>query len=331
MKKIILLIFALCLSVSVWAQKKNNFVIAIHGGAGNIKPKFFTPEKKKQYEDKMREALDVGYKILENGGTSLEAVRSTINVLEDSPLFNAGKGAVLTSEGVPSLDASIMDGKTLNAGAVAGVSSVKNPIDAAWQVMENSEHVMLSGKGADEFSKIRGLETVPAFYFYTPRMQKRWSSIHAKKVKQSNKLKKDSYDKHGTVGAVALDKHGNLAAGTSTGGMMYKKFGRIGDSPVIGAGTYANNKTCAVSCTGHGEYFIRSAVAYDISARMEYLNEGLQTASDQVINNRMGKLGGTGGVVSLDKDGRVAFSFNTSGMFRGYKSSNGTFQTLLFK
>ena len=271
-----------------------DFAIAIHGGAGTITRKNMTPEKESAYRSKLKEALSTGYVILETGGTSLNAVEATIQIMEDSDLFNAGKGAVFTNAGTNELDASIMDGSNLKAGAVAGVKTVKNPISAARKVMDETWHVMLSGDGADQFAKEQNLEIVDPIYFYT---QRRWDS-----------LKKTQAKKHGTVGCVALDKHGNLAAGTSTGGLTNKQWGRIGDSPIIGAGTYANNQTCAVSGTGQGEYFIRGNVAYDISAMMEYENVSVGKAARKVIG-KLSDLGAEGGVIAMDSNGAKKHEF----------------------
>ncbi|MDP2036518.1 MAG: isoaspartyl peptidase/L-asparaginase [Ignavibacteria bacterium] len=286
-------------------QQKHGLVI--HGGAGTILKKNMSPEKEAAYTEKLKEALFTGYKILDSGGTSLDAVNAVINIMEDSPLFNAGKGAVLTEKGEAELDASIMEGKTLAAGAVAGVKHIKNPINLARLVMEKSPHVMMIGDGAEEFAKQNNFELVDNKYFITEERRQQYL-----------KIKEAQDQKHGTVGCVALDKNGNLAAGTSTGGMMMKKFGRVGDSPIIGAGTYANNNTCAVSATGHGEYFIRLGVARDISSLMEYKNYSLQQAADEVINVKLPKLGGTGGIIAIDRNGNIAMPFNTEGMYRGY-------------
>ena len=304
--------------------KKHEFAIIIHGGAGTILKKNLSDEKEAAYKAKLEEAIKVGHTILKNGGTSQEAVIKTIQVMEESPLFNAGKGAVFTHEETNELDASFMDGKTLNAGAVAGVTNVKSPIELAVKIMTDSDHVMLSGKGASIFAEEKGLEIVDPSYFYTER---RFQSLQ--KIKNKNKTALDHDDKKaafydadiknakfGTVGCVALDKSGNIAAGTSTGGMTNKRWGRIGDAPIIGSGTYANNLTCGVSSTGWGEYFIRSQVAYDISAQMEYQNKSLKEATTDVIQNKLTKLGGTGGVIALDKNGNMSFEFNTAGMYR---------------
>jgi beta-aspartyl-peptidase (threonine type) len=294
---------------------KIDFAIAIHGGAGTITRKNMTPEKESGYRSKLEEALNTGYSILEKGGLSLDAVEATIRIMEDSELFNAGKGAVFTNAGTNELDASIMDGSNLKAGAVAGVKTVKNPISAARKVMDETWHVMLSGDGADLFAKEQNLEIVDPIYFYT---QRRWDS-----------LKKIQSEKHGTVGCVALDKNGNLAAGTSTGGLTNKQWGRIGDSPIIGAGTYANNKTCAVSGTGQGEYFIRGNVAYDISAIMEYENLSVGKAARKVIS-KLSDLGGEGGVIAMDSHGNISMPFNTAGMYRGFRKSNSPAKILIY-
>ena len=311
-KRFILFNFFLLIALTqtVFPQSPK-FGIVIHGGAGTILKSNMTPEREAEYTAKLNEVLNAGYKILNNGGTALDAVNAAINIMEDSPLFNAGKGAVLTEKGVAELDASIMDGKNLMAGAVAGVRHIKNPINLARLVMEKSPHVMMVGEGAEEFGKENNIEMVDNSYFIT---KERWES-YQKMLKREEERKKA--EKHGTCGAVALDKNGNLAAGTSTGGMMMKKFGRVGDSPIIGAGTYANNNTCAVSATGYGEYFIRLGVAKDISALMEYKNYSLKDAANEVIMNKLGKLGGDGGIIAIDKNCNVAMPFNTDGMYRG--------------
>jgi beta-aspartyl-peptidase (threonine type) len=329
MKKYILIIVSFFLIQCKTTQNletkntKQEIAIVIHGGAGTILKKNMSPELEEEYKAVLEKAVKEGYTILKNGGTSIDAVEKTINILEDSPLFNAGKGAVFTNEGKNELDASIMDGKTLKAGAVAGVTTVKNPIDLARAVMEKSEHVMLAREGAEYFASKNGIEIVDPSYFY---VEKRYNSLLKAKEKEAIELDHDSkasfYDpdikdaKFGTVGCVALDKDGNITAGTSTGGMTNKKWGRIGDSPVIGAGTYANNKTCGVSATGWGEFFIRNVVAYDISAMMEYKNISLEEASKEVIQNKLTKLGGTGGIIALDAKGNIVMEFNTAGMYR---------------
>jgi beta-aspartyl-peptidase (threonine type) len=297
---------------------KQEWAIVIHGGAGGMTRESLTPELDKEYRASLQAALDSGKKILAEGGSALDAVESTIRTMEDNPLFNAGKGAVFTHEGRNELDAAIMDGSNLAAGAVAGVTDIKNPITAARRVMTNSPHVMLAGAGASEFARDQGLEIVPASYFYTERQFKALQEI----------LKKE---KNGTVGCCALDKNGNLAAGTSTGGMTNKRYNRIGDSPIIGAGTYANNHTCAVSGTGHGEYFIRLTVAHDISALMEYKGLTVQEASELVVNDKLVKAGGSGGVICLDKSGNISMPFNTSGMFRGFATADGKEAIYIYK
>ncbi len=306
----------------------------IHGGAGVIKRGDLSPEREKEYREKLEEALSAGYKALKNGKSSLDAVETAIRIMEDSPLFNAGKGAVFTADGKNELDASVMDGKTQNAGAVAGLHKVKNPITLARAVMERSPHVMMIGEGAEQFAKEMNLELVPEKYFFT---DSRWNSLQkiikrekekekeakeGKKVSVNEEFEKPS-NKFGTVGAVALDNVGNLAAGTSTGGMTYKKYGRVGDVPVIGAGTYANNETCAVSATGWGEFFIRLSVAKDISSQMEYRALPIQDAADTVIHQKLQKLGGDGGVIALDKFGNIGISFNSEGMYRAYINKDG--------
>ncbi|MGB7786808.1 MAG: isoaspartyl peptidase/L-asparaginase [Salinimicrobium sp.] len=308
-----------------------NFGIVIHGGAGTILKENMSDSLEAAYKAKLEEAIRTGHEILANGGTAVEAVQRTINVMENSPLFNAAKGAVFTAEGTNELDASIMDGETLNAGAVAGVTTVKNPINLAYEVMVNSEHVLLSGRGAEQFAKEQGLEIVDPDYFYT---ENRYQSLLRVQEKEKEAAKEEAskmafYDpfirdsKYGTVGCAALDKHGNLAAGTSTGGMTNKKYNRIGDSPIIGAGTYANNATCAVSSTGWGEFFIRGMVAHDISALMEYKGLSLQEAAELVIQEKIPALGGDGGIIAIDHDGNVAMEFNTAGMYRAKMNREG--------
>lgn len=305
---------------------ENPIAIVIHGGAGNIKRENISAEKEKIYKAKLDEAISKGHDILQNGGTAMEAVQRTINILEDSPLFNAGKGAVFNHEGYNELDASIMDGKTQNAGAIAGVTRVKNPINLAYEVMENSKHVLLSGAGAEEFAQERGIRLVDSSYFATPER------LEALKRSQ-NKTALLSWEdkKYGTVGCVALDKDGNIVAGTSTGGMTNKRWNRIGDVPIIGAGTYANNETCGVSSTGWGEYFIRLAVAHDISAQMMYANKSLQEAAEDVILKKLEDLGGSGGIIAVDKDGNISKVFNSTGMFRASIDKNGQKQINIFK
>ena len=291
--------------------EKPDYALILHGGAGHLTPETLNDSMQHAYTLMLESARDSGLSILERGGSSLDAVEKVINILEDCPLFNAGKGACYTYDGKISLDASIMDGSNLMAGAVAGVSDIRNPITAARRVMTRSPHVMLSGKGASEFAVSQGLQMADSAYFYTERQ---WTA-HLRGL--------DKVKKMGTVGCVALDKNGNIAAGTSTGGMTNKRWGRIGDSPVIGAGTYADNKSCGVSCTGTGEYFIRLSVARDMSALIEYKGMNIQAAADLVIQKKVAGLGGSGGLVSLDKDGNPGISFNTAGMFRAYGNSKG--------
>ncbi len=292
-----------------------NFAIAIHGGAGTILKAELSPELELQYRSALSESLKAGYDILAKGGTSTDAVIASIKVLEDCPLFNAGKGSVFTNNGTNSMDASIMEGKSLQAGAVADVQGIRNPIEGACVVMERSPHVMLVGDGAEQFAKEQGLKFELPEYFYD---KKRWEQFQQMKKDDTIALDHSSGKKFGTVGCVALDKAGNLAAGTSTGGMTNKKWGRVGDSPIIGAGTYANNKTCAVSCTGHGEYFMRNVVAYDVSAMMEYKGASLEEAATEVVMKKLKAQEGEGGLIALDTKGNVTMPFNSPGMYRGY-------------
>ena len=296
---------------------KQPIAIVVHGGAGTILKKNMSDEKEKRYKSKLEEAIRTGYQVLQNGGTSLDAVEQTIMILEDSPLFNAGKGAVFTHDKRNELDASIMEGSNLMAGAVAGVTHIKNPIRAARAVMEKSEHVLLAREGAEQFSLLQKLDTVSPTYFFT---EKRARSLE-RAIKE---------EKFGTVGCVALDQNGNIAAGTSTGGMTNKKWGRIGDSPIIGAGTYANNKTCGVSSTGWGEYFIRGVVAHDISAMMEYGGKSLKESANHVIHHKLTELGGSGGIIALDQKGNIVMEFNTEGMYRGYMNED-SLSILIYK
>jgi len=292
------------------------FAIAIHGGAGTILRSSMTPEKELLYKQGLQSAILAGETILNAKGTSFDAVEAAIRILEDNPLFNAGKGAVFTNEGQHEMDASIMNGKDLMAGAVAGVKNIKNPISLARGVMEKSEHVFMAGPGANEFAKKINTELMPDDYFF---VQLRYDQLQQALKSDTIVLDHTAPDdkKFGTVGAVALDVHGNLAAGTSTGGMTNKKHGRVGDTAVIGSGTYANNNTCAISCTGHGEFFLRAVVAYDISCLMEYKGLLLKEACDLVVKQKLVKLGGEGGLIALDKNGNIELSFNSEGMYRG--------------
>ena len=320
-KTLFLVLFFVAGLLTVHAQK---YAIVIHGGAGVMSKDKMDEKVRAEYKARLNEALELGEQLLKDGAAATDVVVKVINVMENSPLFNAGKGAVFTHDGVNELDASIMEGKTLNAGAVAGVQDIKNPINAARAVMDNSEHVMLSGKGASEFARQQGLEIVPNKYFYTER---RYQSLQSLLKHERGRTQKDNT---GTVSCAVLDTHGNLCAGTSTGGMTNKKYGRIGDSPIIGAGTYANNKTCAVSCTGHGEYYIRLGFARDISAMMEYQNLSVTEACKKEIG-KLSELEGTGGVIAVDADGNIAMEFNTSGMFRGYIKSSGEKEIAIFE
>jgi len=304
--------------------------LAIHGGAGNITPAMMTKEQEEQYHNGLKTALDKGYEVLHKGGSAPDAVLTAIISLEDDPLFNAGKGSVFTKKGVNEMDAAIMDGKTLMAGAIAGVRNIKNPIKLAREVMLHSGHVFLSGKGAAEFALKQGIEMAPDEYFFNKMRYDQWVEIRDSDFYQLDH-KEDNLKgaapnpeyKFGTVGAVACDVNGNLAAGTSTGGMTNKRFGRIGDSPVIGAGTYANNASCAISCTGHGEYFLRAVVAHDVSCLMEYKGLSLSDACDKVIKDKLVKLGGEGGLIAVDAKGNYDFCFNSAGMYRAMRNDSG--------
>ena len=315
------------------------FAIAIHGGAGTIKKEKFTPEREKAYRAKLAEAVEAGYSVLDKGGASLDAVTAAINILENSPFFNAGKGAVYTHNETHEMDASIMDGRNRQAGAVAGVKHIENPINLARLVMEESVHVMLSGDGAEEFASQQGVALVDNTIFDTEGRYKSLLRAKAKMKKAEDELK-DYQAAHqslateykvGTVGAVALDKMGNIAAGTSTGGMTNKRFGRIGDSPVIGAGTFAENESCAVSATGHGEYFIRYNVAADICARVKYQGKSIEQAGNEVIHDVLMPVGGTGGVIIIDTKGNISLPFNTKGMYRATKSNGSPTYVGIFK
>lgn len=315
-------VFFISILFSCENGKEIDFAIVIHGGAGTIVKKNMSKKMELAYNQKLKEALNVGYEILEGGGSSIDAVESTIKVLENSELFNAGKGSVLSNDEIVEMDASIMFGGNLNAGAISGVKTIKNPISAARSVMEKSDHVFLSGNGAELFAKSQGLEIVDNEYFIT---QRRLNSL-------INTKKRDSLndDKFGTVGCVALDKFGNITSGTSTGGMTNKKWNRVGDVPIIGSGTYANNKTCGISSTGWGEYFIRNVVAYDISSQIEYGGITLSEAAQNTLE-KVKDLGGSGGVIGIDKKGNIVMDFNTEGMYRGYRKSNGESVVKIYK
>jgi len=298
------------------------FSIAIHGGAGTLVKGMMTPELETKYKSALNVALKIGYTILEQGGTAVQAVEEAVISLENSPLFNAGKGSVFTAKGSHEMDAAIMDGRTLNAGAVSLISGIKNPIALARDVMEKSEHVFLAGEGAMEFAKKLNYVVENESYFYDEFRHKQWLEIKdSDSFQLDHSVKKDS--KFGTVGAVACDQNGNVAAATSTGGMTNKKWGRVGDSPMIGAGNYANNKTCAVSCTGSGEFFIRGVIAYDVACLIEHKGLSLEEASNEVIYKRILEINGDGGLIAVDTNGNVAMPFNTEGMYRACKSSNG--------
>ncbi|MDB6169820.1 MAG: peptidase asparaginase 2 [Verrucomicrobia bacterium] len=313
------------------------FGLVIHGGAGNYAPPKVTPEKERAYRTKLQEALDAGYAVLDRGGPALDAVVATIRILEDSPLFNAGHGAVLNADGICELDSSIMDGSNLRAGAVAGLQHIRNPIALARAVMEKSPHVMLIGAGAERFAQENGFALVPNDYFQTEERREDLRELQ-EKLKNPAKAPRVSAEpanafgsehQYGTVGCVALDRQGNLAAGTSTGGLANKRFGRVGDAPIIGAGTYADNATCGVSCTGTGEYFIRAVAAHDVSARIAYQGKSLGEAAAATLA-KIGQLGGDGGLIALDREGHVAMPFNTAGMSRGFRLSTGESRVAVF-
>jgi beta-aspartyl-peptidase (threonine type) len=315
-------------------MEPNKIGLAIHGGAGTLDRSSMTPEKEREYRIGLERALSAGYEILKRSGSSLDATEAAVEVLEDDAHFNAGRGSVFTSAGTNEMDASIMDGKTLRAGAVGGLKHIKNPIGLARFIMEKSPHVMLDCAGAEAFAKANGIELVDQKYFFT---QERWDALQ--KIKAAEKHRTGGagkiivitdQDRHGTVGAVALDKNGDLAAATSTGGTTNKLPGRIGDTPIIGAGTYANNQTCAVSCTGDGEYFIRAGAAHEVSALMKYRSMTLQEAAQAALE-AVKELGGTGGLIAIDKNGDIALPFNTNGMYRGYVDPNGKFVVEIYK
>lgn len=308
----------------------NNFSLAIHGGAGTLVKGLMTQALETDYKNALQASLDAGSKVLEEQGTSLDAVEVAVKMLEDSPLFNAGKGAVFTHTGTHEMDAAIMDGKTLEAGAVSLITGIKNPISLSRDIMDKSDHVFLAGDGAMQFAAMQDYDVKDAAYFYDEVRYQQWQNIKdSDTFELDHSVKKDG--KFGTVGAVALDMHGNIAAATSTGGMTNKKWGRVGDSPMIGAGTYANNKTCAISCTGSGEFFIRGVVAYDVSCLMEYKGLSLHEATTEVIQNRILKIGGDGGLIAVDAHGNISMPFNTEGMYRGFKKSTGETEISIYK
>ncbi|MEP7317905.1 MAG: isoaspartyl peptidase/L-asparaginase [Panacibacter sp.] len=311
------------------------FTIVIHGGAGTILKEDMTPELEQAYLQGLKAALDAGFASLEEGGSSVNAVKAALVILEDNMLFNAGRGSVFTKKGVQEMDAAIMDGSSLDAGAVSGVRNVRNPIELATEVMRNSNHVFLSGKGANDFAIKQGIKLEPDEFFFSQFRYDQWKAIRDSDNysldhthQQLEELMKDK--KFGTVGAVACDINGNIAAATSTGGMTNKKYGRIGDSPMIGCGTYANNKTCAISCTGHGEMFIRAVAAYDVSCLMEYKEHTLQQAMDIVVHDKLIKIGGEGGMIGVDAQGNAAMVFNSAGMYRGAKNNTGLDEVAIY-
>jgi beta-aspartyl-peptidase (threonine type) len=312
------------------------YTIVIHGGAGTIIKDDMTPELEEAYLGALQEALDVGYSVLEEEGSAVNAVKAAVVTMEDNFLFNAGRGSVFTKKGVQEMDAAIMDGQNLDAGAIAGVRNVRNPIELATEVMLNSNHIFLSGKGANDFAIKQGIKLEPDDFFFSQFRYDQWKAMRDSdnySLDHTNldvdALMKDK--KFGTVGAVAVDSKGNIAAATSTGGMTNKKYGRIGDTPIIGAGTYANNKTCAVSCTGHGEIFMRAVAAYDVHALMEYKGDDLQTACENVVLKKLVDLKGEGGLIAVDAEGNAAMVFNSAGMYRGVRSSDGTNEVAIYK
>jgi L-asparaginase / beta-aspartyl-peptidase len=312
------------------------FAIAIHGGAGTIIKEDMSPELEKAYYKGLQEALNAGYAVLEAGGTAVNAVKAAAIHLEDNILFNAGRGSVFTKKGVQEMDAAIMEGKELKAGAVATVRNIRNPIVLAAEVMDHSNHVFLSGKGANDFAIKQGIKLEPDEYFFSQFRYDQWKAVRDSDNYVLDHTNQDMEElmrdkKFGTVGAVACDKDGNIAAATSTGGMTNKKYGRIGDSPMIGSGTYANNKTCAISCTGHGEVFIRAVAAHTVHALMEYTKASLQEACDEVVLKLLVEMEGEGGLIGVDAQGNVAMVFNSAGMYRGVKSSDGTNAVAIYK
>lgn len=308
-----------------------NFALVIHGGAGTILKKDMTDYMETAYRNGLEDALHTGYSLLEKGGTSIDAVRAAVVSLEDNILFNAGKGSVFGKDGSQEMDASIMDGKNLMAGAVSSVKNIRNPVELAYTIMTKSQHVMLNGQGAYDFAKLHGIKTEPDEYFFSQFRYDQWKQMQDSDESALDHNVKLKEKKFGTVGAAACDMQGNIAAATSTGGMTNKQFGRVGDSPIIGAGTYANNKTCAISCTGHGEPFIRAVTAYDVSCLMEYKGLSLEEAMNIVVHDKLLKIDGEGGMIGVDAKGNAAMIFNSEGMYRGLKSSNGTNKISIYK
>jgi len=314
----------------------SKYTLAIHGGAGTILKEDMTPELERAYQQALQQAMDAGFAVLEQGGSAVNAIKTTIVILEDNMLFNAGRGSVFTKKGVQEMDAAIMDGRTLDAGSVTGVRNVRNPIELATEVMQNSNHVFLSGKGASDFAIKQGIKLEPDEYFFSQFRYDQWKAIRDSDAysldhthQRLEELMRDK--KFGTVGAVACDQQGNIAAATSTGGMTNKKYGRIGDSPIIGAGTYANNLTCGISCTGHGEMFIRAVAAHDVSCLMEYKGLSLREAMEVVVHEKLMAIDGEGGMIGVDGQGNAALVFNSQGMYRGYKSSDGSGMVAIYK
>ena len=311
------------------------FTLVIHGGAGTITKDEMTPELEQAYLKALQDGLNAGFAVLEEGGSAVNAVKAAAVVLEDNMLFNAGRGSVFTKKGVQEMDAAIMDGETRDAGAVAGIRNVRNPIELATEVLRNSNHVFLSGKGANDFAIKQGIKLEPDEYFFSQFRYDQWRAVRDSDNYMLDHTHSDIKEikdkKFGTIGAVACDQNGNIAAATSTGGMTNKKYGRIGDSPLIGCGTYANNNTCAISCTGHGEIFIKAVAAYDVSALMEYKNLSLIAAAEEVVLNKLVKMNGEGGLIGVDKEGNFAMVMNSAGMYRGVKSSDGTNEVAIYK
>ena len=306
------------------------FALVIHGGAGNVSPETVPQHRRQSYQEALEVALETGYQILEQGGSAMDATEAAIRQLEDHPNFNAGRGAVLNAEGQVEMDASFMDGRTMNAGAVTGVKRTQHPVSAARAVLEHSPHVLLMGTGAELFAEEQQLQLQPNEYFITPARKARWEQLRDTTRQELDFADTTDADKHGTVGAVALDRNGNLAAATSTGGMTNKWYGRIGDSPIIGAGTYAENGVVGVSCTGHGEYFMRYVVAYDLAARMKYGNATLPHAARQLVLEQLNEVGGSGGLIAIDARGRVVMVYNSPGMFRAYRHSAGSMAVRMY-